>query len=74
MATVELLGILREHATARPEALGGAEGKAVADVIQALGVPTDLVAFVMVNGRQQAKTYVIQPEDHVILIPLIGGG
>lgn len=74
MATVELLGILREHAKVRAEDIGPAEGKTVADVIQALGVPADLVAFVMVNGRQQAKTYVIQPEDHVILIPLIGGG
>lgn len=74
MATVELLGILREHAEATPEDIGPAEGKTVADVIQALGVPADLVAFVMVNGRQQTKTYVIQPEDHVILIPLIGGG
>ncbi|MDH7488889.1 MAG: MoaD/ThiS family protein [Anaerolineae bacterium] len=74
MATVELLGILREQAKVRPEDLGPADGKAVADVIQALGLPADLVAFVMVNGRQQPKTYIIQPEDHVILIPLIGGG
>ncbi|GAB4409573.1 MAG: hypothetical protein Kow00123_22960 [Anaerolineales bacterium] len=74
MATVELLGILREQAKARPEDIGLADGKPVADVIQALGLPADLVAFVMVNGRQQPKTYIIQPEDHVILIPLIGGG
>jgi sulfur carrier protein ThiS len=74
MATVELMGILREHAKAGPEQLGPAEGKTVADVIQALGLPADLVAFVMVNGRQRPKTYVIQSEDHVILIPLIGGG
>lgn len=74
MATVELLGILRDQAKATPEEIGPAEGKTVADVIQALGVPTDLVAFVMVNGRQQPKTYRIRSEDHVILIPLIGGG
>ncbi len=74
MATVELLGILREQAKAAPEDIGPAEGKRVAEIIQALGVPTDLVAFVMVNGRQQPKTYVIQSDDHVILIPLIGGG
>ncbi len=74
MATVELLGILREQATARPEEIPPAEGKTVAQVIEALGLRADLVAFVMVNGRQQPKTYTIQPEDHVILIPLIGGG
>jgi sulfur carrier protein ThiS len=74
VATVEVVGILRDYVKHRVDEIGPMEGLAIAAVIQKLGLPTDLVAFVMVNGHQKPKTYVIEPGDTVKLIPFVGGG
>ncbi|MFQ5886841.1 MAG: MoaD/ThiS family protein [Anaerolineae bacterium] len=39
-----------------------------------MGIPPDLVAVVMVNGRQEPKSYLLQEGDQVKLVPLVGGG
>lgn len=49
-------------------------GQTIQTLIEELGLPSDLVAFVLVNGRQQPKSYVLQKGDEVKLAPLVGGG
>jgi len=49
-------------------------GQTVAEVIEALGIPSVLVAVVLINGRQESKEYVLQDGDVVKLMPLVGGG
>lgn len=46
-----------------------AEGSAVREVIERLGVPADRVAMIMVNGCQQSAGTALQSGDRVILIP-----
>ena len=49
-------------------------GSTVEAIIEGIGVPKDLVAFVMVNGAKRDKKYVLQVDDQVKLIPFVGGG
>jgi sulfur carrier protein ThiS len=44
------------------------------EVIKDLGLDPDLVAVVMVNGRQTFKSYRLQDGDRVKLVPMVGGG
>lgn len=49
-------------------------GQTVSDAILSLGVDPDLVAIVMVNGRQRSKAELLEPGDKVKLLPMVGGG
>ncbi len=46
----------------------------VRECLVKIKVPPELVAMVMVNGSLQDKDYVIQEQDVIQLIPLVGGG
>jgi sulfur carrier protein ThiS len=65
------IGILSRYAGDEMEVEGG---KSVEEVLASLGIPSPLVGIVLVNGRQVEKSYVIEEEDEVKLIPLLGGG
>ena len=72
--TLEIVGLLKEYVKVHPEQLESLEGMTVEALLQALGMPRELVAFVMVNGRQKPKSYTLAPDDNVKLIPFVGGG
>ncbi len=59
--------VAEEKVTANP-------GQTVHQLLDGLGIPPDLVAVVMVNGRQEPKSYLLQAGDQVKLVPLVGGG
>ena len=56
------------------ESLSVEAGRTVYQLLEELGIPSDLVAVVMVNGHQRSKSYLLREGDQVKLIPLIGGG
>lgn len=49
-------------------------GRTVREAITALGIPPEIVAMVLVNDAQQPKDYILQDEDVVRLIMVVGGG
>lgn len=51
-----------------------AAGKTVAQLLGELAIQPDLVAVVLVNGRQAPKDAVLAEGDVVKLIPFVGGG
>jgi sulfur carrier protein ThiS len=68
-----LVGLLKKYGPAhvvRPVK----PGQTVAEVVGELGLNPDLVAIVMVNGRQGSKSDPLQPGDTVKLLPMVGGG
>jgi sulfur carrier protein ThiS len=74
-ARVEVVGILAGYLKPGFAVKGTyPAGQSVLTLIQQMGVPPDLVAFVMVNGTKRDKTYVLQVDDVVKLIPFVGGG
>ncbi len=69
------VGLLRQY-------VGGEEvltqrdwaGRSVRELIAALGIPSEVVGAVLVNGTLVQKDHILQGEETVKLIPLIGGG
>ena len=49
-------------------------GRTVRQALQALGMPPEVVALVLVNDEQESKDYVLQDGDTVKLMAIIGGG
>jgi sulfur carrier protein ThiS len=68
-----LVGLLRSYGPAQAS-LHVEPGETVRELIRELGLNPDLVAIVMVNGRQQLKSHRLQPGDRVKLLPMVGGG
>ena len=50
------------------------DGKTVDEVLHDLGIHPDLVAIVLINGRQAPKDAVVRDGDVVKLVPFVGGG
>ena len=68
-----LVGLLKKCGPAQSP-LSVESGRTVMEVITDLGLDPDLVAIVMVNGRQEFKSYRLQEGDNVKLVPMVGGG
>jgi sulfur carrier protein ThiS len=70
---IRLVGLLKKYGP--EQALVSLDaGQTVADVIRQLGLDPDLVAIVMVNGRQKSKSDGLEPGDELKLLPMVGGG
>jgi len=73
IARIRPLGILKSYAGGQDEVMVEA-GRTVRETITALGIPPEIVAMVLVNDAQQPKDYILQDEDVVRLIMVVGGG
>jgi sulfur carrier protein ThiS len=71
--TVIPVGPLRQYVEDRP-ALQMEAGRTVTEILQEFNIPKELVAIVMVNDTYRPKSYRVQDNDLVKLIPLLGGG
>lgn len=68
------VGLLKSGHTAGELTLEAAAGQTVEQVLAALGIQPDLVAMVLINGRQSPKETVLHDGDVVKLVPFVGGG
>ena len=69
------VGLLKRYAGDKESPLlvdGG--NRTVDELLEELGIPSPLVAIVLVNGRQKLKTHILQEGDVVKSVPLVGGG
>ena len=68
------VGILRSS-PAEDEAIREVEaGKTVEQILADLDIRPDMVAMVLINGRQSAKEAIVRDGDVVKLVPFVGGG
>jgi sulfur carrier protein ThiS len=70
---VRPLGMLKEYIGGQPETMVEA-GRTIRETMQALGIPPELAALVLVNDEQQDKDYMLQDGDVLKLMAVIGGG
>jgi len=70
---IRLVGLLKKYGPEQASVTLEA-GQTVGDVIRELGLDPDLVAIVMVNGRQKSKSDRLEPGDELKLLPMVGGG
>jgi sulfur carrier protein ThiS len=73
-AKIAPLGLLKRYIGDRKTPILTEEGQTVAEVLEALSIPSGLVTIVLINGRQESKNYILQDSDVVELVPLVGGG
>ena len=50
------------------------EGKTIEDMMIDLGLPSELVKLIFINGKRQDKSYILKANDRVGLFPPVGGG
>lgn len=73
MVTVIPAGLLTQYVGGRVR-LECEAGATVAEILRALGVPTELVAMALIDNRQVTKDTVPPDGSTLTLLPLIGGG
>jgi len=73
LAYIRPIGTLKSYIGGQTEVAVDA-GRTVRETMTALGIPPEIIALVLVNDAQQAKDYVLQDDDVVKLIAVIGGG
>lgn len=72
-AEIKAVGILKSYIDGKPSIVVTA-GNTVRETMQALNIPSEIVALVLVNDVQQSKDYVVQEGDCVTLLAVVGGG
>jgi sulfur carrier protein ThiS len=72
-AQIRPVGTLKSYIGGQTEVAVDA-GRTVRETMTALGIPPEIVALVLVNDAQQAKDYVLQDDDVIKLIAVVGGG
>lgn len=72
-ARIRPIGMLKQYTDNQPE-VQIKSGKSVLETLLALGIPTEIVALVLVNQKPQDKDYIIQENDLIQLMAIIGGG
>ncbi len=70
---IKPVGMLKQYTEGKAE-LTVEAGCTAREAMQALGIPPDLVALVMVNDVLQPKEYNLQDGDVCKFIAVIGGG
>ena len=50
------------------------DGSTVRDVVRGLGIPVDMPAIVLVNGRDAAGDRALAPSDVLTMFPPLAGG
>jgi sulfur carrier protein ThiS len=67
------IGILKNYIGGQNQVTVEA-GRTVREAIAALGMPSEIVALVMVNEEQRPKDYILREGDVVKLMAVLGGG
>jgi sulfur carrier protein ThiS len=70
---VRLTGMLKDYQAGAAEVAVPA-GLTVLEALQTLGIPSVVVALVLVNGEARGKDTILEEGDEVQLLAVIGGG
>lgn len=68
------VGHLKDYAGGQERVELPAEGKTVREILEALGIPSELVAAVLIHDILVSKDHVPQDGDEVKLLSVLGGG
>jgi len=71
---IKPIGQLKAYINGEKEASIDCAGLTVNEALAELGIPSLLVALVMVNDRQEGKDYRLQDGDRVLIMSVLGGG
>ncbi|MDP3387450.1 MAG: hypothetical protein Q8S24_09455 [Eubacteriales bacterium] len=74
MVNIELKGHLYWYANKKKTfSIGNFEGS-LENLIMLLKLPQSEVGTLLVNQKKEPLSYIVKDNDHIILIPVVGGG
>ena len=68
------VGHLKEYTQGQERIAVPAEGKTVREILEVLGIPSEVVAAVLIRDILVPKDHVPQDGDEVKLLSVLGGG
>ncbi|MBU2630241.1 MAG: MoaD/ThiS family protein [Proteobacteria bacterium] len=71
---LKLFVTLSKYSPKNSECLKIPEETTVEKLIADLGIPSDLVKLIFINGKMQDLNYLLKHNDRVGLFPPVGGG
>jgi len=71
--SVKTIGFLKNYHPGDPELIVE-PGITIESLLKQLEIPSNLVALVLVNDKQERKNYILQDADGVQFIAVLGGG
>lgn len=75
MIRVIPVSIVRQYVEGKEQlTLEGRAGQTIQQLLLELGIPSEVVTGVLVNGQLKGKDYRLQEGDEIKLIPVLGGG
>lgn len=72
-AIIRPIGALKKYLGTRQQAVVES-GITIRQALIDLNIPPEIVALVLVNDKSQNKAYIIQNDDEIKLIAVLGGG
>lgn len=72
-ACIHPFGILKTYAYGQSDLVVDA-GCTIREVVTDFGIPTAIIAMILVNDEPQTRDYCLQDGDDVKLIAVLGGG
>lgn len=72
-AKIRPIGMLKQYINDRTE-VDVDSGISILEVMKNLGIPSEVVALVLVNENHQNKDFILKDGDKVQLLAVIGGG
>jgi len=73
-AIIKPTNLLKSYTGGNTSLVVEVTGKNLKDYLVALKIPPELVALVVVNNMAKDKEYIVEENDVIQLIPLVGGG
>ncbi|MCG2769523.1 MAG: MoaD/ThiS family protein [Chloroflexota bacterium] len=68
------VGLIKEKFEGKIPHHVAAAGLTVQELLSRLPIQTDLVAFIVVNGRLVSRDHRLSDNDVIKLVPMVGGG
>lgn len=74
MINIELKGQLVWYMNKRQTiSMDSFEGN-LQDLVLSIGLPTGEVGMVLVNQKKEPLSYCVEGNDHIVIVPVVGGG
>lgn len=72
-AHIKPLGIIKSYVGGK-NLLEVEAGNTIRETMKQFGIPSELVALVLVNDKQESKDYLVRDGDVITLMAVVGGG
>ena len=74
MITLDLHPTLSQYGKNIADTMQCAKGSSIGDLLEQLGIPPEIGLIIILNGSIVSKATILQGEESLKIMPLMGGG